>query len=577
MDEITQRNRYAVRGRLEVKSHFNARKSGRQKLNSYRGNKARGLNFVVCRQPMMRSGLLRCWHRLFLIGKSEDGTVVAHPMEIIDRYFDDHPKMSKQHRKETCQVFGLLIDHTVAILPSLTAAQLNGEALPLENVLFRSFAVALAYGTVSFRDDGVPVEEKGLYWRPRSARRAFRLLSVLDTFFDHLGAMGVTPEWLVAYKGTTSSSEAFRVSAHLAIRRSKSLLAHLQGYMDSEDRKPPHPYTGVVLSPDRSTSKTYSFPAKWVPAFLLEGFTNERGETDETAQLIAFFLFYGGVRTSEPFHLFCSDVQFVAQTPVVYLHHPEEGLLQYGADLITRKDYLQHFQRTSRTMSDGRDEAGWKSVRNDDEGDPIYWLPVDGLMGILGKLLKWYLHDIRPALMMRRPARLGDHPFLFVSSGRTGTVNGGDVGDLYTPSAFRSAWKAAVRRIARRYPESGLKYGKRFGTSPHGARHFYGRFLRTIGISGEVIRVCMHHKHPDSHLRYVELSPDEVNAILTKAAADDNEPSTPILNPLATARHDFMANFHGDTYNIRSSSGGSSRSRRGWRSHAHKFSNKSDA
>ncbi|NUL18079.1 site-specific integrase [Agrobacterium tumefaciens] len=550
-------------------SQSNARKSGRQKLNSYRRNKARGLNFVVCRQPMMRSGLLRSWHRLFLIGKSEDGSVVAHPMEIIDRYFDDHPKMSKQHRKETCQVFGLLIDHTVALLPSLTAAQLNGDALPLENVLFRSFAVALAYGTISFRDDGVPIEEKGLFWRTRSARRAFRLLSVLDTFFDHLAKMGVTPEWLERYKGTTSSSEAFRATAHLAIRRSKSLLAHLKQYMDGEDGKPPHPFTGVVRSPGRSTPKTYSFPAKWVPAFLMEGFTNERGETDETAQLIAFFLFYGGLRTSESFHLFCSDVQFVGQTPAVYLHHPEEGLLQYGAELITRKDYLQHFQRTSRTMHDGRDEAGWKSVRNDDEGDPIYWLPVDGLKDMLGKLLKTYLRVIRPALMMRRPARLGDHPFLFVSSGRTGTVNGGDVGDLYTPAAFRSAWKAAVKRIARRYPESGLKYGKRFGTSPHGARHFYGRFLRTLGISGDIIQVCMHHKHPDSHLRYVELSPDEVNAILKKAAANDNDPSVSIQNPIAAARKDFEADFHGETYGVRSSSGGGRHSGRGWWSRAH--------
>jgi len=538
-----------------------ARKPNKQKLISYRRNKARGLNFVVCRHAMMRSGLLRSWHRLFLIGKSADGTINPYPLEIVDRYFDEHPKMSKQQRKETCQVFGLLIDHTVAILPKLTAAQLDGDSLPLERAIFRSFAVALAYGTISFRD-GVPVEEKGLYWRPRSARRASRLLSVLDTFFNHLGAMGVTPRWLEQYKGSVTASEAFRVAAHLAIRRSKSMLAHLK---DAMGGGPPHPFSGVVRSPGKSTPKTFSFPAKWVPAFLLEGFTNERGETDETAQLIAFFLFYGGLRTSESFHLFCSDVQFVGQHPAIYLHHPEDGLLEYDGELTTRKEYLLHYKRNARTTHDGRDEAGWKSIRNDDEGDPIYWLPVGGLPEMLGNLLKKYLRVIRPALMMRRPARLGDHPFFFVSSGRTGTVNGGNVGDLYTRSAFLSAWKAAVKRIARLYPQSGLVYGKRHGTSPHGARHFYGRFLRTLGISGEIIQVCMHHKHPDSHLRYIQLSPDEVNAILKSATANDNDPIAAIQNPLAAARKEFEEAFHRDAENGRAfymrGSRGNSRSR----------------
>ncbi|MDH0869820.1 site-specific integrase [Agrobacterium pusense] len=517
-----------------------ARKPGTQRLNSYRRNKARGLNFVVCRQPMMRSGLLRSWHRLFLVGRSADGSIDGYPLEIIDRYFDDHPKMSKQKRKETCQVFGLLIDHTVALLPTLTTAQLDRDSLPLERVVFRSFAVALAYGSISFRD-GVPIDQKGLFWRPRSARRAFRLLSVLDDFFNHLKSMGVTPKWLEQYKGVMSAAEAFRVSAHLAIRRSKSMLEHINEILGGE---PPHPFSSVVGSPGKPTPKTFSFPAKWVPAFLLEGFTNDQGETDDTAQLIAFFLFYGGLRTSESFHLFCSDVQFVGSHPAIYLHHPEDGLLEFNKQLITRKEYLLHFKRTARTMDDWRDEAGWKSVRNDEEGDPIYWLPVITLPEMLSKLLKRYLRVTRPALMKRRPARLGDHPFLFVSSGRTATVSGGDVGEPYTRSAFLSAWKAAVKRIARRYPESGLVYGKRHGTSPHGARHFYGRFLRTLGVAGEIIQICMHHKHPDSHLRYVELSPDEVNAILKSAAASDNDQDAATQNPLAAARKEFEEAFH---------------------------------
>lgn len=225
---------------------------------------------------------------------------------------------------------------------------------------------------------------------------------------------------------------------------------------------------------------------------------------------------------SEPFHAFVSDVQFVGKRPWLFLHHPEDGNVrdQYGNN-SRRADYLRRFGMTARTVNEGREHAGWKGIAGDDVGAPAYWLPVEPIVERLYTKLRHYLLVKRPEIMKQRPKRLGDHPFLFVSSGLTAFSGGGQVGDPYAISAFRESWKAALLRVSRRYDAPELLFAKKRGTTCHGPRHHYGRFLRTMGVSGEIIQECMHHRHADSQRVYTQLTPAETNAVLQRAELDN--------------------------------------------------------
>lgn len=181
-------------------------------------------------------------------------------------------------------------------------------------------------------------------------------------------------------------------------------------------------------------------------------------------------------------------------------------------------------------------------MADEDQGTPGYFLPIHPLRRRTAKLLKRYLYVTRPAIMARRPRSLGDHPFLFVSSGRTATATGGDVGDPYTMSAFAHSWEVAIARIGKQYDDPAMSTPiKRRGTTPHGGRHFYGRFLVTSGLEAQTIRACMHHKSLNAHLVYTRLTPSEINAVLT-ALGDGQAPDI----SLGKVHDEFMSQvMHG--------------------------------
>ncbi|WP_065376810.1 tyrosine-type recombinase/integrase [Ensifer adhaerens] len=473
----------------------------------------RGMNFVIARHPVVRNGVKIDWPRLFIIQGGPDQKVSVSPVTALDEYFDVHHVRSQQWRKETCLALGLLIDHTAAIIPQLEReGRLNAGDQFLERRLLGSFAVALVNGTMSFQG-GKLIDETGLYWKPKGHKRAGRLLSRLTHLFLTWEMDGGIAAWVRSASTSALRDDpvaALRMATELGIRRRKSLLAHLPG----KRKVSPGVFPGIIKSQQQGARPIYSFPSRWVPHFLMEGFTNRNGETDETGQLIAFLLICGGLRMSEPFHLYVSDVQFMEDEPTVFLFNPEFGDLSLNGSRISRAEYLLRFGMKPRTKEFGRLHAGWKSMADDDVGTPVFWLPISSLKSIIQQKLADYILRVRPAVMSRRSARLGDHPFLFVNSGKIIASGGSEIGDPYSVSAFREAWKAAIKRIAAKYPESDLVYSKKRGTTPHGGRHYYGRFLRTLGLDGDYIQRCMHHRSWESHQIYTRLTPGELNLVL---------------------------------------------------------------
>jgi hypothetical protein len=211
-----------------------------------------------------------------------------------------------------------------------------------------------------------------------------------------------------------------------------------------------------------------------------------------------------------------SDVQFLDREPVVFLHNPVQGTVRdsQSGKLITRYEHLRKFGLMPRNLSTDRLHAGWKSIADDSFGAVVHWLPIPELVERTRLLLLEYVSRIRPAVMRSRSPHLKDHPFLLISPGRFTTGSGGAAGDPYSLSAFDEHWKAAIRRLQRLHPYADLRHIKSLGTTPHGARHFYGRYLRSLGLPREVIQRCMHHRSPLSQDVYTALSVNEIDDML---------------------------------------------------------------
>lgn len=497
----------------------------------------RGLHHVIRKETIVFEGVLRTWPVLYLVHHDEDGGVRATRVEALLAFLADHSASSYSWMRNVARAFGLLVDFSMAVSmsPSLSQWKTSGE---LERRLLRGFAHALLFGTVQFAE-GRHIDWTGLYWRPLGNGVSTRLLSAVTMFFNWTEDNRSASEWFHATNPAHASNNpraAIRLARELIMRRKNALLGHLAG----QERQPSHGFPGVVAPTIASTTAVPAFPAKYVGPMLYKGFVARNGEVDETAQLLAHFLFLYGLRKSEAFHLYSTDIQFVREKAWVFFHHPEYGAV-VGADghLIKRRQYLQMFNLLPRNRDQGRNHAGWKGMQDELQGTPGFSLPIELLQVRFAKLLRRYLLVTRPALMARRSRFLPDHPFLFVSSGRTADSSGGEIGDPYTMSAFEQAWGSAIGNVGRMVNDPMLaKPRKAYGTTPHGARHFFGRFLITTGVDGPVIQRCMHHKSLESHQVYTRFTPAEVNEIIESAAS-----SPPRTNAFRDMQDEFMSSL----------------------------------
>lgn len=454
---------------------------------------------------------------LWLILPDADGLLRVSRDEMLLEFFADNSAMSYTWMKNAARALGALVDHSLAVGKSPFFDQWRKEGR-LERRLLRGLASSLVHGTMEVAASGRIVDQTRLYWSPLGKRQAAVLLSALTVYFRWMENEPSAARWVQAAStdaAAKSPTVALNLASELLIRKSNSLLGHLKGM----ERKPSHAFPGVIERSRKSASAVPTFPAKYLGPFLYNGFKDKLGECDEAGQLLAHLIIALGLRKSEGFHLYTSDIQFIGDVPWIFFHHPEFGKIQADGRDISREEYLARFGLLPRNRDRGRNAAGWKGMADDEEGTPGYFLPILSLRQRVARLLKQYIYSTRPAIMARRSRSLRDHPFLFVSSGRTLTSGGGDVGDPYTMSAFDHCWEQAVKRIGIMFDDPAMMVPKKWkGTTPHGGRHFYGRFLFTSGVEGRIIQSCMHHRSLNAHKVYTRLTPSEINLVLTHAS-----------------------------------------------------------
>ncbi|WP_157632798.1 tyrosine-type recombinase/integrase [Hoeflea sp. 108] len=495
----------------------------------------RGLNFTVVRQQVWREGRVRRWPVLYVIVSGSDGSIQSHRYNHLEDYFFENDSRCEKWQSTTAQAIGLLIDFSVAAIQAMPLSFIQTDCEPLERRLLRGFALALLHGTSLVRDGG-RADPFGLFWNAKGRDRTGRLLGALTRHLEWLGDKKEESRWAWAAcvkAPGVNPTHSFRVAAELAIRTRYSFLKHLRerphassAYgqpSPNENKNKSHRFTGVVGPARAPSGPVHFFPPKYLAPLLFEGFSHGRdhSEHDEAAEIIALILAVGGLRTSEPFHSYVSDVQFIQDRVLMFFQNPDDGSVINNQDqVISRASYLESFNLLPRNLDKHRNHVGWKGM-GISAGDTTqaYWLPLEPAIIHLTHRLRKYLFVTRPSIMARRPKILGDHPFLFVSSGRSAGDGQGNVGDPYTITAFRAAWTRAIRRLARNYQDPSLIRSKEMGTTPHGLRHLYGRILKSLGVDGVIIQKCMHHTSIYSHLIYTRLLPSEVSDILDNHAS----------------------------------------------------------
>ncbi|MBI3898737.1 MAG: site-specific integrase [Gammaproteobacteria bacterium] len=397
---------------------------------------------------------------------------------------------------------GLFLDYLAA----------NQEFVRQPEEAFSMFSERLHTGTIG--ENGK--DPSLLFWSPRRQGYARQLSTEVKDFL----------EWLTTQNGTQASADHYTCRYEQQLnnlafyaRRNRSILKHARLSKSSltTDR--------AKIFFRRKSSKSLSgeqkrFPNSRIYDLLFEGFVRPGGKNKPRWEdrfslrdiLITILLHGGGLRESEPFHLYIHDVvadPFDPSIALVRIFHPYEGEApsdwrdpRRSKSRANRETYLlRKYGMKPRPEYTNNLHAGWKNPMLEDESGKwmkVHWFPSDWGRLFL-KLWPLYLSQVS-----RIKSELRNHPFAFISFRKS------IAGQPYSIAAYELAHQRAVERI-------GLVSAKSEGTTPHGHRHDFGRRMRTAGVDAITRQRALHHSSIESQIPYVQPSASEVSAALEAA------------------------------------------------------------
>lgn len=385
-------------------------------------------------------------------------------------------------------------------LEYLEANAVSGER---EWRLFRNFSAALRNGTI---DPETGIDPSGLYWKGIGPQ-ADIIVKQLSDWFDWIGREDAprAEKFNPHYKGNTYDQRIDLQAFHY--RRDKAFLGHA---WSGKPKEATSKLTRGENAPKVFPKRPPAFPEDRFEELLLKGF-KVGGRYDYRGMLISLLQFGGGLRDSEPFHLFMADVQphwDDASTAFVAVHHPSLGYApnrwrNYAGQRGSRREYLAaEFGLTPRHLLRNKRHAGWKHPALDDHWFMhVHWFPE-----VYGE---WFM-QIWLRYLEQVQAVTRSHPYAWINMYQK------PYGGIYTLAQYNKALENAVERI-------GLAPGKTYGTTAHGFRHAYGQRARRGGIHEVILQRLMHHCSPESQLVYTQPELAESQAAIRQATQKLNE------------------------------------------------------
>lgn len=408
------------------------------------------------------------------------------PLMPLVEYFRERVEVRSQNWMiKLTQAVGLLIDYMEA----------NQDCFNDTKDLFSTFVLRLSSGTVN--KDGL--DPSGLYWNGRNPELVRQLVSQLSDFSDWMAKKQGT-EPLNPWRQATRSEERLAWAAWYH-KRDRAFLAHTWSSDDSGYRMTRARNALLQRTPTIDHESVKFFPNNHIADLLFKGFIVPGKQKSPRLEerlnlrdiLITLLMHFGGLRVSEPFHLFVHDVQSDPSHPEqarVKVFHPSLGLAPLDWFSPEGKPIRCNRQRylLGKYGLKPRDDyhitsqlhAGWKNNALDDKARymDVYWFP-EWAAELFQKLWVFY--------MAQRTRLSCDHPFAFVTL----------KGKPYSIDSFETQHRRAVERI-------GLVPAKAMGTSPHGHRHAYGQTLADAELDPIYRKKALHHKSLESQAVYTE-------------------------------------------------------------------------
>lgn len=357
---------------------------------------------------------------------------------------------------------------------------------------FFMFISALENGTIA----SDATDQSGLRWLPRSSAQVRRIVHRCADFISFAARQ---PEvtglggfaWVVQRVLEEGKNRRDGFAPY-------SLLAHL--------RKPKgvrRPWFTYANGWTGGTRRAVGFPSDKITPLISETLNNPRATRSARVRdaLAWILLAYGGIRSSELFHIWLTDIRFDGGHANVLIRHPSEFSIRHQGKRITRRQQLadQYGMLPRNLLPPGdRLRVGWKGMSFDyDHTAVVHW--IDPRAGeLFASLHQTWITKLRPSAP--------DHPYYFVSLDRDG-----DFGGPWTIAAFRDAFRAACSRI-------GLRPNQSNGVCPHGLRHAYGLAAEAMKLPSSVIQEMMHHRHPLSQETYKKKRPEEAAKEIDEAS-----------------------------------------------------------
>lgn len=407
------------------------------------------------------------------------GILVSHL-----RYLAWYSEKSHSWKEKSVLAIRLLIEYIEAV-PEIT------KATPL----LKSFTQALVTGTINYETSNDPL---GLFWRPRDLTDANSLLFHITSYTDFLAKQDGYDESLSNPFREASSWEARMNWCAYYHKHANVFLNHLSSYSEAQKlaQKKRLIYTPLPLTV--SNDKAERFPEDKIDSLINEGF-KVRGRQDYRSQAIAMLMNFGGLRKSEIFHLYVSDITVHptrSDEALVRIYHPVYGSSP-DPKYKNRNEYLKtetsYLPRTQYRPTE-RLYSGWKNpLLTSREGYfEVVFCPT--------YKAKEFLEVWANYLKFQRVEPKNQHPFAFTNNS----------GEPETVKNFQRRHKRAVERI-------GLEFNKAHGTTEHGHRHSYGYRARSLGLTQIEIQKAMHHKSPNSCLIYIKPTNEDIRIEMKEA------------------------------------------------------------
>lgn len=362
--------------------------------------------------------------------------------------------------------------------------------------LLKAFRDSLVTGTINYEscDDAL-----GLFWRPRSPHDINNILHHLNHYTDFLALQDEYNEIRVnPFRKATSYEERLNWCAYYN-KQKNVFLNHLSNKDDAKKYAQRQRWVSKLPNLKIDNDKVVRFPEEHIEELIYEGF-NKKGIPDYKCQAMTILMNSGGIRKSELFHVYTSDITLHptrADEALVRIYHPEHGQSP-DPRYKNRMEYLSaetNYHPRNQYSRTKRLHAGWKGALLTDNRNffEVVFCPAYKAKEFLNAWINYLKYQ------RVEPSKSDGHPFAFTNN----------KGTPETVKNFQRLHKDAVEKI-------GLECKKELGTTEHGHRHAFGYRCRLCGLEPIEIQKTMHQKSPNSCLVYIKPTNEELREVMRK-------------------------------------------------------------